>query len=208
MSQAECCICLQSLFNSDSSSQQDDGEVGVLPCGHILHYACGVQSLENKPACPICRAANPARELTHLRTDDFSPVDPVVYLSMIEADYRDVTKKNEVLSGRMKAMATTEQDLFSAHTRLEKELDSLKKTDLALAGLRSHDLSVRAENEQRRALEQCSRSTLESNLESRKKHSQNLRMLSEIERKIAKTRQEIGKEQSEARKRGRDQIRW
>jgi hypothetical protein len=203
MSETECCICLQPLFSFESPSQESD--VGVLPCGHVLHFTCGSQSLENKAACPICRSANAKKVILHLQTSNFTPVDPTVYLAMVEADYREVTNKNEVLSGRVAAMAATEKELLSSLVRLEKELDSLEKTEAALAGLRDRTLSARAEAEQRRALETCALSTRQSIAESRKKHSQNLRMKNEIDRKIAKVRNEIAKEQVDARKRSRDE---
>ena len=45
----ECPICMCRLEN----------DLGNLPCGHVMHYACLQTAFASKRECPICRAAYP-----------------------------------------------------------------------------------------------------------------------------------------------------
>ena len=54
--QTECSICLEDLRNG-AGMPEEEGAIGMLPCGHCFHSDCVGQWLSREARCPLCRQA-------------------------------------------------------------------------------------------------------------------------------------------------------
>lgn len=53
--ETSCCICLEDLIPSSSSSSSDQA-LETLPCWHVFHYNCLLNwRIRSRPLCPLCR---------------------------------------------------------------------------------------------------------------------------------------------------------
>ena len=50
-----CCICMGDIILNQKAV--------LLPCGHILHWKCGMIWLKKKNTCPLCRFELPEEKM-------------------------------------------------------------------------------------------------------------------------------------------------
>lgn len=205
----ECCICLQLLFDPETTTDNfvDDtekSEVGVLPCGHILHFSCGLQHLEHRRQCPICRASFDKRDsvestMTVLRVARNAPTannevgeDP--YMAQLSQSCNELKRKGEILKQRMELMVSKEGEMKAVVKRLSEEHQIALRTEAILRGRWCQELTARAEAEQLKQLQQCAIDTRQQLIDARQTHAELLRQVNELGEKTEKIKQRLQEE--------------
>ena len=52
-----CCICINDIKKGEKTV--------MIPCGHLLHWKCGLLWLRKNNTCPVCRFELPGEKYHH-----------------------------------------------------------------------------------------------------------------------------------------------
>jgi hypothetical protein len=109
MGDDDCAICLEAC----------GAHCSTLPCGHVFHSRCILQSCMHDPRCPVCRAAiaervAPHQTIVRLSLDDLEEA--------IERDFSEIRAQQLRYDGRRRRFVNAREHLRAEKLAI-KELD-------------------------------------------------------------------------------------